>query len=142
MSKQKSNEAQLLRGALVPTLIVGLIAIVVSTFIQGLSGFNGALLAQAVVLIYFLVHIFVSKISRNLDPMSTMALAMFSYFAKVIFMGVFLLLVTKFTERSTVDRPSFAICAILITMAWLFGEIRSFLKLRVNLPLPKREEDR
>jgi len=30
----------------------------------------------------------------------------------------------------------------LITMAWLFGEIRSFLKLRVNLPLPKREEDR
>ena len=142
MHKQQSNEAQLLRGALVPTLIVGLLAIVVSTFIQGLSGFYGALLAQAVVLIYFLVHIFVSKISRNLDPMSTMALAMFSYFAKVIFMGVFLLLVTKFTDRSTVDRTSFAICAILITMAWLFGEIRSFLKLRVNLPLPKREEDR
>ena len=32
---QQSNEAQLLRGALIPTLIVGLIAIVVSTFIQG-----------------------------------------------------------------------------------------------------------
>jgi hypothetical protein len=74
--------------------------------------------------------------------MLTMALAMFSYFAKVIFMGVFLLLVTKFTDRSTVDRASFAICAILITMAWLFGEIRSFMKLRFQMPLPKKEGDK
>jgi len=66
---------------------------------------------------------------------------MFSYFAKVIFMGVFLFLVTKYTERSTVDRVSFAICAILITMAWLLGEIRSFLKLRAQLPLPKIKGD-
>ena len=142
MSTQPTNESQLLNGAIRPTLVVGVIAVAISVFLKGLSGFYGALLAQIVVLIYFVVHIFISKISRNLDPMSTMALAMFSYFAKVIFMGVFLLLVTKFTDRSTVDRTSFAICAILITMAWLFGEIRSFLKLRVNLPLPKGKEDK
>jgi hypothetical protein len=70
-----------------------------------------------------------------------MALAMFSYFAKVILMGAFLLLVTRYSDKSTIDRGSFAICAILITMAWLFGEIRSFLKLRVQLPLPKKEGD-
>jgi hypothetical protein len=64
--------------------------------------------------------------------MATMMLAMFSYFAKVIFMGVFLLLITKFTDRSTVDRTSFAISALLITMAWLVGEIRSFMKLRFS----------
>jgi len=29
----------------------------------------------------------------------------------------------------------------LITMAWLFGEIRSFLKLRFQMPLPKKEGD-
>jgi hypothetical protein len=74
--------------------------------------------------------------------MATMALAMFSYFAKVVLMGAFLLLVTKFTDRSSVDRGSFAICAILITMAWLYGEIRSFLKLRFQMPLPKKEEDK
>jgi hypothetical protein len=113
--KQQSNEAQLLRGALVPTLIVGLIAIVVSTFIQGLSGFNGALLAQAVVLIYFLVHIFVSKISRNLDPMSTMALAMFSYFAKFLLLGAFLWALTTYTDRSSIDRTSFGVTAIALT---------------------------
>ena len=138
MSKHKSNEAQLLRGALVPTLIVGLIAIVVSTFIQGLSGFYGALLAQAVVLIYFLVHIFVSKISRNLDPMSTMALAMFSYFAKVMVMGAFLLVLTKFTSRDVIDRTSFGVTAIVLTAAWLGGEIKSYLSLKIHLPLPPK----
>jgi hypothetical protein len=110
--------------------------------VNGRPGLFGALLASVTVIIFFSIHLLVARVSRDLDPMATMALAMFSYFAKVIFMGVFLLLVTKFTDRSTVDRTSFAICAILITMAWLFGEIRSFLKLRVNLPLPKREEDR
>jgi hypothetical protein len=83
----------------------------------------------------------VARVSRDLDPMATMALAMFSYFAKVVFMGAFLLIVTRYTDRSTIDRGSFAICAILITMAWLFGEIRSFLKLRFQMPLPKKEED-
>jgi uncharacterized membrane protein len=109
--------------------------------INGQPGLFGSLLASFTVIIFFSIHLLGARISRNLDPMATMALAMFSYFAKVLFMGVFLLLVTKYTDRSTFDRGSFAICAILITMAWLFGEIRSFLKLRVHLPLPKKEGD-
>jgi len=133
---QKSNESQLLKGALTPTLIVGVIAIGMATFFQGLSGFYGALLAQIVVLIYFLVHIFISKISRNLDPMSTMALAMFSYFAKFLLLGAFLWVLTRYTARSSIDRTSFGATAIALTFAWLGGEIASYLKLKTHLPLP------
>ena len=135
-SHLKSDEVQLLRGALRPALLVGLIAIVISTLVQGLSGFIGALLAQAVVLIYFLVHIFVSKISRNLDPISTMALAMFSYFAKFLLLGAFLWALTRYTARSSIDRTSFGATAIALTFAWLGGEIASYLKLKTHLPLP------
>ena len=142
MNENLSSDTTLWKGAILPSSIVAIFLIITMSVVNGRSGLLGALLASITVLIFFSIHLLVARISRDLDPMATMALAMFSYFAKVIFMGVFLLLVTKFTERSTVDRPSFAICAILITMAWLFGEIRSFLKLRVNLPLPKREEDR
>jgi hypothetical protein len=142
MNENVSSDTTLWKGAILPSSIVAIFLIITMSVVNGRSGLLGALLASIIVLIFFSIHLLVARISRDLDPMATMALAMFSYFAKVIFMGVFLLLVTKFTERSTVDRPSFAICAILITMAWLFGEIRSFLKLRVNLPLPKREEDR
>jgi len=142
MEKNISSDTTLWKGAILPSSVVAIFLIITISVVNGKSGLLGALLASITVIIFFSIHLLVARVSRDLDPMATMALAMFSYFAKVIFMGVFLLLVTKFTDRSTVDRPSFAICAILITMAWLFGEIRSFLKLRVNLPLPKREEDR
>ena len=139
MKKQASNEEQLLRGALIPTFIVGLIAILVSTIVQGLPGLSGALLAQVVVLIYFLVHIFISKLSRNLDPINTMALAMFSYFAKFMLLGAFLWALTKYTSRETIDRTSFGVSAIALTFAWLGGEIASYLKLKTHLPLPHEQ---
>ena len=139
MKKLASNEEQLLRGALIPTFIVGLIAIIVSTIVQGLPGLSGALLAQVVVLIYFLVHIFISKLSRNLDPISTMALAMFSYFAKFMLLGAFLWALTKYTSRETIDRTSFGVSAIVLTFAWLGGEIASYLKLKTHLPLPHEQ---
>jgi fructose-specific phosphotransferase system IIC component len=89
MSDQKSSESIMLRGALIPSFIVGVIAIIICTIFAGFSGFLGALIAQFVVIIYFAIHIGVSRIARNLDPMSTMALAVFSYFAKLLFLGVF-----------------------------------------------------
>ena len=141
MSSNQSSDTVLWQGAIIPASITALLSLVVMATLKGKSGAVGAILASVTVIIFFSIHLLVARISRNLDPMITMALAMFSYFAKVVFMGIVLLLVTRFTDRSTVDRASFAICAILITMAWLFGEVRSFLKLRVQLPLPKKEGD-
>lgn len=142
MNEKEASDTTLWKGAILPASVITILLVIIMSVVNGRSGLLGALLASITVIIFFSIHLLVARVSRDLDPMATMALAMFSYFAKVIFMGVFLLLVTKFTDRSTVDRTSFAICAILITMAWLFGEIRSFLKLRVNLPLPKRKEDK
>jgi fructose-specific phosphotransferase system IIC component len=85
---QPSNESQLLRGAFVPTLIVSIVAIAASAVVQGKSGFWGALLAQFVVIIFFVNHIAVSRMTRNLDPISTMAMALFSYFAKLFALGI------------------------------------------------------
>ena len=136
------SDTQLWKGAIVPAVSVAALSVAGATSLVGKSGFVGASLAAFTVIIFFSVHLLVARISRDLDPMATMALAMFSYFAKVVLMGAFLLLVTKFTDRSSVDRGSFAICAIFITMAWLYGEIRSFLKLRFQMPLPKKEEDK
>lgn len=134
---QQSSETNLWRGALIPAISVALISIIAGAFIRGTSGLWGSLLASATVILYFSVHLLISKISVNLDPMATMALAMFSYFAKVILMGALLLVVTKTTSPETVDRPTFAIAALSITAAWLAGEIRAFVKLRFQLPLPQ-----
>jgi ATP synthase protein I len=104
--------------------------------IRGKSGLLGALLAQLVVVMYFTLHLAVSAISRKLDPLTTFALAIFSYFAKIALLGLFLWLLTRYTSRETIDRGSFGVVAIVLTVAWLGGEIGSFLKLRIHLPLP------
>ena len=134
---QKSNESLLLRGAFVPTLIVGLVAIAASTIIKGLSGFWGALLAQFVVVIFFVIHIAVSRMTRNLDPISTMAMAMFSYFAKLFALGALLWAIARYTDRATINRTAFGVTAVALTIAWLWGEIASYMKLRLHLPLPE-----
>ena len=131
-----SKEKLLLRGAFVPTLITSIVAIVVATAVKGSSGFLGALLAQFVVVIFFVIHIAVSRLTRNLDPISTMAMALFSYFAKLFGLGLLLWAIAKFTDRATIDRASFGITALALTIAWLWGEIASFMKLRLHLPLP------
>jgi fructose-specific phosphotransferase system IIC component len=141
---QQSNESKLLKGAFAPTLVVSIVAIAVSTVVQGKSGFWGALLAQFVVIIFFIIHIAVSRMTRNLDPISTMAMALFSYFAKLFALGTLLWAIAKYTDRATINRIAFGVTAVALTIAWLWGEIASYMKLRLHLPLPvttKIDED-
>jgi hypothetical protein len=135
-SSNPSNEAQLLKGAVKPTAITGLISVIVSAIFADLPGLYGALLAQFIVVIFFAVTLGVSKISKDLDPLSTMGLALFSYTTKLLFVGLFLWAITNFTERETINRTSFGIAAIVLTLSWLGGEIASYMKLRIHLPLP------
>ena len=131
-----STERALLRGALIPTVIVGVISIALSSWLKGSAGFVGALLAQIVVLIFFAANIGVARISRDLDPVMTMSLAMFSYMAKVVLLGVFLWLITTFIPAETCDRKAFALAAVAATFAWLGGEIKAYLGLKLHLQLP------
>ena len=136
MSNQSSSR-QLWVGALLPSLILSIAAVVISALALGSDGLLGALLGSLTVIIFFSVHLIINSISKNLDPIATMALAMFSYLAKVMVMGVFLVVITKVTTPESVNRPSFAVTALAITAAWLGGEIRAFFKLRATLPLPE-----
>jgi ATP synthase protein I len=122
---------------IVPAGVVAAASILLSGLLKGKSGFFGGLLASITVIIFFSIQLLVARISRDLDPTLTMLLAMLSYLLKVTIMGVFLYLIGKYTDRAAVDRTSFAISALVITMTWLVAEVRSFLKLRFQMPLPK-----
>ena len=135
MSEQ-SNESKLLKGAFLPTLVVSIVAIATAALFQGKSGFWGALLAQFVVIIFFIIHIAVSRMTRNLDPISTMAMALFPYFAKLFALGILLWAIATYTDRATINRIAFGVTAVALTIAWLWGEIASYMKLRLHLPLP------
>ncbi len=129
--------ADLWRGAIKPAALVAVLGLVIGTALKGRSGFWGAALGAMTVLIFLSIHLLISRLTINLDPMATMAIAMFSYFTKVLVMGGFLILVSQTTSEASVHRPTFAACALAITAAWLGGEIRAFMKLKFQLPLPQ-----
>lgn len=134
-----STERALFRGAVIPTFVIGVISIALSTWLKGSAGLVGALLAQFVVVIFFAANIGVARLSRDLDPVMTMSLAMFSYMAKVLMLGVFLWLITTFVSADTCDRKAFALSAVAATFAWLGGEIKAYLGLKLHLQLPPKQ---
>lgn len=128
----------MMQGALVPSFVVGILGLIISTLVQGRAGLFGALLAQLVVLVFFLVNIAVALMTKSIDPIATMALAMFSYFSKILILGAMMFAIGKFTDNSDINRMSFGLTAIALTFAWLGGEIRAYLKLKLHLPLPPK----
>ncbi len=134
-------EAKLGKGALIPATFVGLIGLIIATVVKGKSGFYGGLLAQALVVIFFAVHLLVSKYSSKMDPIGVMAMAMLSYFAKIIILGALFFLVLNNISEKTLNRASFGTIAILVTIAWLSGEVRAFFKIRAQMPLPGSQDN-
>jgi ATP synthase protein I len=137
MEIKNSNRA-MWKGALIPAIALSAISLIMATLFAGSAGLYGAGLACVTVLIFFSVSLLVARLTRDANPITTMALAMFSYFTKLILMALFLLAVTRLTQPETVDRTSFGLSALAITFAWLTGEVRSFFKLRLELT-PKHE---
>jgi hypothetical protein len=132
------NNQNFLKSALIPSLLIGVVLVGALSVIRKSSGLWGSLLGLATVILFLSVHLIIQRISADLEPIAVMALAMFSYFAKVALMGAFLIIITKTTSVSTVDRPSFAITSLSVTVIWLAAEIRAYLKLKPQLPLPKQ----
>ena len=137
MDIASSNKA-MWRGALIPSIILGVISVITFSILKGAAGFFGSALATFTVVIFFSVSLLVARLTRNADPISTMALAMFSYFTKLLLIAGFLIAVTRLTAESDVDRISFGVSALLIASGWLAGEVRAFFRLRLQLPLPKQ----
>ena len=133
-----STERALLKGAVIPTIFTGAIAVALSVWFEGASGFVGSILAQFIVVAFFLANLAASRISRDLDPSITMAIAMVSYLVKVILLGVFLGLITTFVPEDLCHRGAFALSAVAGTFAWLGGELVAFLRLKTHLQLPPR----
>ncbi|MEY3169331.1 MAG: hypothetical protein RL421_574 [Actinomycetota bacterium] len=138
MEIAESNKA-MWKGALFPSLILSALSILVSTVLLGSSGFFGSLLASFTVVIFFSVSLLVSRLTKSADPISTMALAMFSYFTKLLLIAGFLIAVTRLTDEGDVDRTAFGVSALIVATGWLAGEVRSFFRLRLQLPLPQQE---
>jgi hypothetical protein len=135
MDVASSNKA-MWQGALWSATITSIVMIVASGFITGKSGLFGSLLASFTIVLFFSVSKLVARLTNKVDPVRTLVIVLISYFTKLLLIAGFLITVMTLTDENSVNRQSFGVSAVFIVLAWLAGEVRTYLKLPLLLPLP------
>jgi hypothetical protein len=120
----------MLRGGIVPSLAVAVVAIAVFTAVQGALGAAGSALATVVVLASSVSTLVLLRRMAGLDPRVVFLGAMVGYFFKVGLLGVFLLL---FRNAEWLSPLAFAVTAVVVSLAGTIGEIVAFTRVKTYI---------
>jgi ATP synthase protein I len=124
----------MLRGALAAAVVVGVNAAAVSTVAAGLKGLWGALLGLLIVVVFSGAGLFVLHLSRHASPTAQLGLAMASYTGRVaIFGGLLAVALNSDSLAANVNTTALGICAMVVVMGWMAGEIWAWSRLRVPI---------
>ncbi|MEV4456617.1 hypothetical protein [Microbispora sp. NPDC049633] len=124
----QANDVRVLKGAAVPTLIVGLLAALVAVFTTGAKGALGAGIGLLLVAAFFTVGLFVVSWAGRVSPMAMMTAAVVGYVVKVL---AIMAMLNAFDGTTAFDSRVFALSVIACTLAWTVGEMRGFMKLKM-----------
>ena len=114
----------MLKGALVPSAIAGLITVVVYAVIGGGAAALSALLGVVVAIGFFASGmILLSRMVRSANPFAFLAVGMAVYLGQVLALLIFMLI---FRERDWVDGPALGISALVVTLVWQVFAMRAF----------------
>ncbi|GIH90051.1 hypothetical protein ACFFMN_11385 [Planobispora siamensis] len=124
----QANDLRLMKAAAIPTAAVGLVAVLVATFLAGAEGALGAGIGVAVVGVFFTVGLVAVAYASRISPTMMMAAAMGTFFTKIVILVVML---EALADVEVWHPRAFSLTAIACTIAWTFGEARGFMKLRM-----------
>lgn len=120
--------AAMLRGTLVPTSVAALVLVVGNAVREGVSGLAGALVAAAVVLVFFSVSLLVMRATAAKGAAMVMAASLVSYVTKV---GLLLLFLVLMRDATWASPTAFAVTAVVCAVVWMAFEVRAFARMRV-----------
>jgi ATP synthase protein I len=121
-----AHDATLLRGSALPTLAVGVLAVVVGALVAGGKGALAAALATLVVVVFFGISALV--VGRVSNPALMMNVALLTYVVKIL---VLLLLIALLADASWLDGAVFGLTVVACTLVWTGFELRAFMRLRI-----------
>jgi ATP synthase protein I len=132
----ESSDARILRGAAIPTGLVGVIAIVISLLTTGSKGALGAVIGVAVVIVFFTISVLVVNYTAKISPQTMMTAGLMSYAVK--FLAVLGLVIAL--KNVTFWNPrAFAWTVVVLTLVWIMAETRALLQTRVIELAPGKE---
>lgn len=122
MKFQMKYQREFLMYSILPSLIIGVIGTVLATIWVGSEGFTAGIFAVFLVFIFLIVHFIVLLVAPRVSPILTMALALGSFFIKVVVVILSLFLL----DPIVMNKKAFGIIAIATMTAWLAGEIWAY----------------
>jgi ATP synthase protein I len=121
--------AAMLRGALVPATLAGVVSVVVLVLVRGTGSLAGGVLGLGVSVIFYATGMFMlSRLVRSTSPHAFFAVGMTVYLAQVIGLLLFILL---FRGADWVDGLALGITALVVTLAWQVFAFRALRAMRM-----------
>jgi ATP synthase protein I len=121
-------DARLLRGAAVPTVAAGAVAVVLCSILVGVKGFTGALVGSVIVLAFFSASIVILSRVAQKQPQLLLGYAMLTYLGKILLLAV---LMIAFKHTTLFHFRAFGFTMLALTLVWLAAETRAVLKTKI-----------
>lgn len=122
----------LLRGALVPTLVVAALVTLGSAVFAGGPGALGALLGAVIVIAFSGAGLLAVRAARGTAPSVLLVVALGSFLVRVILFGLALQAANAIDDLDAVlHRGATVVGVVGCVIAWMAGEIWAFTRLRV-----------
>jgi len=124
----QGHDARILRGAAIPTAVIGVLGVIVGSLMAGSKGAIGAAIGAAVVLAFFSISHFAVSYASKISPQAMMQIALLAYTVKIFLMFGLIIALRGVTFW---DQKIFALAVIVGTLAWVVAEIRATTKAKM-----------
>lgn len=125
---------KLLYGGLAGGVAAGLLCVIIFTVLDGARGLESAGLGTVMVLFFYAAGQLVMVKFADAGARTLLAVSMTSYTARVVVLGIILLIFSKNRDAwSAIDANAIFIATIAVVVGWLVVEVYVFRRLRISI---------
>jgi ATP synthase protein I len=133
-TEMQAEDVRALRQSAVPTALAGALAIGVGAAVSGIKGALGALLALAVVTVFFSISAYVVGRAAKVSPQAMMIAALSSYMVKILALAVIL---SAFQGTTLFNGKVFGFSAIALVLVWSGMQVRTMVTSKILYVEPR-----
>jgi ATP synthase protein I len=123
-TEMQAEDVRALRRSAVPTALAGVVCMVIGSIAGGTKGALGAVLALAVVTVFFSVSAFAVARAAKVNPSLMTGVALGTYMIKIIVLAI---LVATFRDTTLFNGRVFGLSAIGLVLVWSGMQVRTMM---------------
>jgi ATP synthase protein I len=130
----QAEDVRALRQSAVPTAVAGLVCMGIGSAVAGGKGALGALLALAVVTVFFAISVYAVSRAAQISPQAMMIAALGGFMIKIVALAV---LLNAFQNTTLFNTRVFGFSAIALVLVWSGTQVRSMVKSKILYVEPR-----